>query len=90
MVLVYPAATPPARPLSAQDVPSPQIITPQSGPNEPALAGDGEGGDADDLAGLRDRKERPTLSSRPSEFVVHARLAAMVWQTYIFGFRVYW
>jgi hypothetical protein len=88
LVLVYPAATPPARPLSAQDIPSPQIITPQAGPDVPALTGDG--GDADDLAGAKNQKQKPSGTSRPSEFGVELRLAARVWQIYVFGLRVYW
>ena len=89
MVLVYPAATPSASPPALQDIPTPQIITPQAGGDVPAFTGDEDGGDADDLAGIKDRKSKPIGVSDDSILVIRARLAANFWRMYFMGITLF-
>lgn len=87
LVLVYPAATPSAGSPGSRDLPTIQIITPQSG--DGSLANSGDEGDADDLAGLKSRRDKPTGSSVQSEFAIQARLAAKVWRMHFFVLGLY-
>ena len=89
MVLVYPATTPSASPRALQDIPTPQIITPQAGGDVPAFTGDEDGGDADDLAGIKERKDKPAGVSDGSVFVIRARLAANFWRMYFMGITLF-
>ena len=89
MVLVYPAATPFASPPTLQDIPTPQIITPQAGVDEPVYAGDGDGGDADDLAGNKERKDKPVGVNDGFGVVIQARLAVEFWRIYFFGVTLF-
>jgi hypothetical protein len=83
LVLVYPAATPSAATPGSRDVPTIQIITPHSG--DETVANSGDDGDADDLAGMKNRREKPVGGLFPTENVIQARLAIKVWQMYFFG-----
>jgi hypothetical protein len=87
LVLVYPAAAPSASPPGPRNIPIIQIITPESG--DGSLANSGNDGDADDLAGIKDRKNKPTGTSFQSDFAIKARFAARVWQMYFFVLGLY-
>jgi hypothetical protein len=89
IVLVYPATTPSASPPALRDIPTPQIITPQAGGDIPAFTGDEDGGDADDLAGIRERKDIPSGVSDGSVFVIRVRLAANFWRMYFMGITLF-
>lgn len=89
MVLVYPAVTPFAVPPSLKDIPAPQIITPQTGVDEPVYTGDGDGGDADDLAGYKERKDKPVGVADGTVVVIQARLAVEFWRIYFFGVTLF-
>jgi hypothetical protein len=89
MVLVCPASTPFASPPTPKGIPTPQIITPQSGFDEPAYSGDGSGGDADDLAGYKERKDKPVGTADGLGVVIPVRLAAEFWRIYFFGVTLF-
>ena len=86
LVLVYPATASFAKSPESQDTPTLQIITPRSGDAGSNLSDDD--GDADDLAGLKDRKKKPTGTSEMNDFIIRARFAD-VWRMYILTFRLY-
>ena len=89
LVLVYPASTLFAAPPVLQDIPTPQIITPQAGVDEPAYTGDEDGGDADGLAGYKERKDKPIGSSGGFGIVIPARLSVEFWRIYFFGVTLF-
>jgi hypothetical protein len=89
MGLVYPASVPSASPRALQDIPTPQIITPQAGGDVPAFTGDEDGGDADDLAGIKERRDKPQGISDGSVLVIRARLAANFWRMYFMSYRLF-
>lgn len=64
-----------------------QIITPQDA-GTPAFTGDDNGGDADDLAGVKDRRSKPLGAPGASDSLIRARLAFEVWRMYFFAFNV--
>jgi hypothetical protein len=82
LMLVYPATTPSARAPVAQDTPTTYTITPWDGGDTPAFTGDDNGGDADDLAGMKERKGKPAGTLDESDFMIQARLAFRVWWMY--------
>ncbi|UCG52544.1 MAG: hypothetical protein JSW58_03060 [Candidatus Latescibacterota bacterium] len=88
LVLVYPTTMPSAKSPGAQDTPTIHIITPQSGDN-PAFSGEGDDGDADDLAGRQNKKTKPNGVSIDTGVQIQARLAAQIWRMYFFTFRLY-
>ena len=89
MVLVYPASTLIAAPPALQDIPTPQIITPQAGVDEPAYTGDEESGDADSIAGYKERKDKPTGTSGGFDDAIRIRLAYEFWRIYFFGVTLF-
>jgi hypothetical protein len=89
MVLVYPASTLFAVPPALQDIPTPQIVTPQAGVDEPAYTGDGESGDADSIAGYKERKDKPIGSSFGFGGGIQVRLAVEFWRIYFFGVTLF-
>jgi len=88
LVLVYPATTPSARAPVAQDTPI-QIINPGVDEDTSAYTGDGDQGDADDLAGVKERKSKPVGASVSSDLMIQVKWAFKVWRMYIFGFGPY-
>jgi hypothetical protein len=89
LVLVYPASTLFAAPPALQDIPTPQIITPQVGADQPAFTGDEESGDADDIAGYKERKDKPTGTSGGFGGGIQIRLAYEFWRIYFFGVTLF-
>jgi len=88
MVLVYPASTLVAAPPTLQDIPTPQIITPQAGVDEPAYTGDEESGDADSIAGYKERKDKP-VGVGGLDGGIQIRLAYEFWRIYFFGVTLF-
>jgi len=86
LMLVYPTTTPAAPPDVKDTSPVMEIMTPRAG-DEIAHSGDGDDGDADDLAGLKDKKRKPD-GSAPSD-IIRLRSWAEVWRMYFFTFRLY-
>lgn len=89
MVLVYPASTLYAARPTLQDIPTPQIITPQAGGDQPAYAGDEENGDADGIAGYKERKDKPIGVAGGAVVVIQAKLAVEFWRIYFFGVTLF-
>ena len=87
LMLVCPTTTPAATPDSKDTVPTMEILTPRAG-DDVAYSGDGDDGDADDLAGLKDGKRRPD-EGNSSGFEIRLRSWAEVWRMYFFTFRLY-
>lgn len=86
LVLVYPASTTSARSARSQDTPI--IITPENSGDIPVFAGTDDDGDADDLAGLKERKAKPIGAASQSGFLNRSRLAFEVWRMYFFAFEL--
>lgn len=86
LMLVYPTTTPAATP-EKQTTPAMEILTPRTGDGI-AYTESGDDGDADDLAGLKDKKRRPDESS-PYDYEIRLRSWAKVWRMYFFTFRLY-
>jgi len=89
MVLVYPASTLIAAPPALQDIPTPQIITPQAGVDEPAYTGDEDSGDADSIAGYKERKDKPVGVADGLGDGIQVRLAVEFWRIYFFGVTLF-
>jgi hypothetical protein len=87
LTLVYPTTTPAATPGEKDSLPTMEIITPRAG-DDISYSDDGDEGDADDLAGLKDKKRKPD-GSAPSGFEIRLRSWAEVWRMYFFTFRLY-
>jgi len=79
LALVHTATTLSARTPTPQDTPTVQIITSADGVYLPAY--EGEGGDADDLAGHKDKK--PTGVDSFID-VIQARMAMETWRSHFF------
>ena len=86
-MLVYPTATPAATP-GKQDSPAMGVVTPRGG-DDIAYTGDGDDGDADDLAGLKDKKRTPDGTVTSDFEMVRLRSWAEVWRMYFVTFRLY-
>lgn len=86
LVLVYPASTTSALSVRSQDTPI--IITPEYIGDTPGFAGTDDQGDADDLAGLKDRKSKPLGAPGQSGSMVRFGLAFEVWRMYFFAFEL--
>lgn len=82
LLLVSAATTLSARTPAPLDTPTIQIITPADGVNLPAYTGEGDEGDADDLAGYKERKDKPNGAS--PGVVIQARMAYEVWRMHFF------
>ncbi len=89
LVLVYPASTLFATPPTLQDIPTPQIITPQTGIDGPVYSGEEDGGDADDIAGYKERKDKPVGSPVGFDSGIQLRLAYEFWRIYFFGVTLF-
>lgn len=84
LVLVYPASTTSARSARSQDTPI--IITPEYIGDTPGFAGTDDDGDADDLAGAKDRKSKPIGAPGQPGPVLRSGFAFEVWRLYFFSF----
>ena len=87
LMLVYPSTTPAASLDDKDSVPTMGIITPRDA-GTIAYTDDDDDGDADDLAGLKGKKQRPD-GSTPSGMEIRLRTWADVWRMYFFTFRLY-
>jgi hypothetical protein len=87
LMLVYPTTTPAATPGSKDTTPTMEIMTPRGG-DDVSYSDDGDEGDADDLAGLKDRKRRPDDTSS-FDFEIRLRSWAEVWRMYFVTYRLY-